>query len=168
MKARRKPTIELSAPTLDENGDALPVSSETETETETETEMFAIPKKDLYGISMKNIASFKKLRQDYKLDNQKSVFLKDVSALLSHIPPSEHAFNVELLLQICNVAEEFYIYGDKSSRMASKLETVKEVMLPYFLDNEKLLDVMLHSIEHKIIKSTLFRRLFRRVKNYFF
>ena len=127
-----------------------------------------IPKKKLHGIDLKSIPSFKLLRRQYKLDNQAAIFRRDVGDLLAHIDIAGSALDTDLLLQICNVAETFFIYGPREDLEKTKAETIMELMKPYFLDNEKVLEVMMKNIAHRIKKSTRWRRLFRRMKNYFF
>ena len=41
-----------------------------------------VPPKSIYGNNLKNISSYNKLRQGYKLNNQKTVFLNDIKAIL--------------------------------------------------------------------------------------
>ena len=129
-----------------------------------------IPKATLYGNknNLKKIKSFRSLRQNYKLINQKSVFISDMQKMLDYMDISENRLNTELIIEVSNIAHEFFIYGDKVIREESKFNAVKELLLPYCNNDEFLFTTLLNSVNHKIKKSTLVRRLYRRVKNYFF
>jgi len=61
-----------------------------------------------------------------------------------------------------------YIYGESETRETSKSEAVHELLLPYFRDDELLLNTMFDSVQHKIVKSNFIKRLLKRVKNFFF
>jgi len=135
---------------------------------ETAAEEREVPSKSLYGIDLKSIPSFKLLRREYKLENQSAIFKRDVGDVLKHISQEASSLDVDLLVQICNIAEEFFIYGPRELLEQSKLDCIKELMVPYFLENEKVLEVMLKSVAHRVKKSTRWRRMFRRLKNYLF
>ena len=127
-----------------------------------------IPKKTLYGSNLKRIKSFKNLRKSYKISNQKQVFITDMKNMLFHLDTNTNKFNLELLVEVCNIANQFFIYGSSENREASKSEAIYELLLPYFQNDITILTSMLESVQGKIIKSTTLRRLYRRLKNYFF
>ena len=137
---------------------------------ETLSEIKEIPNATLYGNrnNLKKIKSFKNLRQSYKVSNQKSVFVTDMKNMLKHLDVVSNKMNLELLIEIMNIANAFFIYGQKVLREKSKMEAVYELMLPYFMDDQLILGTMLMSVKHKIIKSNVIKRLYRRTKNYFF
>ena len=112
-----------------------------------------IPKSKLNGHNLKRIKSFKKQRQSYKMSNQQSVFKNDISNLLKHLAISENKLNTDLLCEIMTIANSFFIYGSSEERKQNIDECVKEMMLPYFLDDD---DVYLpHKIEYNLIDSRI-------------
>jgi hypothetical protein len=127
-----------------------------------------IPPKYLYGNDLKRIKSFKKLRRGYKLQNQKAIFLNDLKELLRQFPTDQHRYDDELLIEILNIAESFFIYGNQTERETIKDECVKELMSPYFAnDVDLLLKTITHVWQH-VNKSSLRRRLWSRFKIFFF
>jgi hypothetical protein len=127
-----------------------------------------IPNSSLHGRNLKKIKAFNKVRKTYKLDNQQQIFVNDVSLLLSHMDISENEFDLELLLEICNIANEFFIYGSKESREESKKEALDKLLLPYFRDDVKILDKNLKFIKGMMVKNNFLKRNFRKLKNIFF
>ena len=128
-----------------------------------------IPDATLHGAknNLKKIKSFKKLRQSYKVSNQKGVFLNDMKNMLKHMDISNNEFNIDLLVEVSNIANEFFIYGKSEMRETSKAEAVYELLLPYFGDNVHLLSAMLESVQYKIRHSSRLKRLYKRVYNFF-
>jgi hypothetical protein len=133
-------------------------------------ELHVVPLATLHGNhnNLKKIKSFKKLRQSYKIDNQKSIFVNDMESMLSHMSADENELNLELMVEICNIANEFFIYGETKTRETSKTDAIHEFLLPYFRDDELLLNTMFDSVQHKIVKSNFVKRAFKRIKNFFF
>ena len=127
-----------------------------------------IPLSTLHGHDLKKIKSFKKLRQSYKISNQKSVFITDMNSMLKHMSIDENKLNLVLLVEVCNIANEFFIYGTKTLRESTKIESIHELLLPYFMNDVTVLETMIQSVQHKITKSTILRRTWKRLKNYFF
>ena len=130
-------------------------------------ELNIVPSAKLHGCNLKKIKSFKNMRRSYKLDNQQKIFITDVKQMLMHMDISLNIGNIELLIEICNIANQFFIYGETDDREKSKLEAIHELMLPYFI-NEKWLNIIMNSIQHKITKSNFLKRLYRRGKSFFF
>lgn len=126
----------------------------------------ALPKSKVYS-SLKKLSSFKKLKKDFKMQNQKKVFVDDVKSLLSHLNKNEHRMDTELLIEVLNATEEYFIYGDFQSRETSKKSAIKELMLDFF-DTEEILERFVHVLDSKVKKSTFVRRLLKRLKNFFF
>jgi hypothetical protein len=155
-----KPEVykELDLKNVDLNEDALVKSP------------FVVPPATLHGKknNLKKIKSFKKLRQSYKVSNQKSVFLIDMKTILDHLNVNDNKFNLELLVEVSNIANEFFIYGQNEDREQSKIEAVHELLLPYFLNDSNILETMLISAQGKIKKSNVLRRVLKRVSNSFF
>ena len=61
--------------------------------------------------SIKKLSSFKLLTSNYKMQTQKDIFVSDVRALLSHLDAKEHKLDVELLIEVLNACEEYFVYG---------------------------------------------------------
>jgi hypothetical protein len=126
-----------------------------------------VPPKSLYGNNLKKIKSFKKLRRGYKLQNQKAIFLNDLKQLLQQFPAENHQYDDELLIEILNIAESFFIYGTTEERENIKNECISELMKPYFKNDQELLMKTISHIWQHVHKSTLARRLWSRFKNFF-
>ena len=126
-----------------------------------------VPPKSLYGNNLKKIKSFKKLRRGYKLQNQRAIFINDLKQLLKQFPAEHHKYDDELLIEILNIAESFFIYGSSEERELIKMQCIEELMLPYFrMDKELLMKTIGHVFVH-VNKSNLRRRLWARFKNFF-
>jgi hypothetical protein len=168
MKLQRRTlnTLNKTAEVLDVLGNII--DDPEREEANDENGLHEIPKNRLYGVDLKAISAFKLMRQTYKLDNDRSVFLRDVQGILDHLPPDDHKFSVDLLLMVLNIGEEFYIYGDLEKRKESKRETVHTLMLPYFSNDVKLLDTVILLVDNRVIKSTRLKRIVRRLSNFFF
>jgi hypothetical protein len=137
--------------------------------TTTNNQQINIPPATLHGNknNLKKIKSFKKLRQSYKVSNQKSIFISDMKNMLNHLDTEENKFNLELLVEVSNIANEFFIYGESDLREQTKVEAVQELLLPYFQDDNAILEIMLVSAKNKIRKSSALRRVVKRVYNFF-
>lgn len=127
-----------------------------------------IPPNKIYGHNLKTLKTYNKIRKGYKLSNQKAVFMQDIKMILKEFPPDQHQYDDELLVEILNIAESYFIYGDHESREKAKCECVNELMLPYFKDDVALLFKTIGHVWCHVKKTTLFRRLCSRFKNFFF
>ena len=81
--------------------------NETTTEPENKNDVLKsvdVPPNKLYGHNLKKIKTFKKLRRGYKLNNQKVIFINDLSQLLQQFPSDNHQYDDELLIEILNIA----------------------------------------------------------------
>jgi len=139
----------------------------TKVETADET-LKEIPPNTIYGCNLKKIKSYKNIRKSYKLKNQKQVFITDLRAVLNEFPTDNHQYNDELLVEILNIAECYFIYGDKNERETVKNESILEIMKPYFKDDEELLMKTITHVWHKVSKSNMFKRSLQRFKLFFF
>jgi hypothetical protein len=72
-----------------------------------------------------------------------------------------------LLIEVLNIAEEFFINKDKTERDTQKRECVINLMLPYFNNDTQLLLKTIQLVDHKIKKVGLARRLYLRAKFFF-
>lgn len=129
-----------------------------------------IPPKQLFNYNLKHLKSFKNIRKLYKNKNLKTTFINDLSIVLKEYNPKDpqNELNDELLLEVMNIAEEYFIIKNKEERETMKSEVVKTLMLPYFRNDEKLLEKTISHIYHKVKKSTVLKRMWRRFKFFFF
>ena len=132
-------------------------------------ELKQIPPKELFNYNLKQLKSFKKIRQSYKLKNLKYTFLTDMKIVLNEYSPkdTDNQYNDELLLEVLNIAEEFFINKDKVERETYKKDCVLDLMLPYFNNDRQLLLKTIQLIDHKVKKVGLFKRLYLRGKLFF-
>jgi hypothetical protein len=126
-----------------------------------------VPPNSIYGHNLKSISSYNKLRKGYKLSNQKSIFLTDIKTILKEFPHDKHQYDDELLVEILNIAEQYFIYGNKDDREKAKEECIKEILLPYFRDDVELLAKTITHVWHKVKKTNVFKRCWSRFKNFF-
>ena len=169
MKLQRKTlnTLKKTVNVLDELGNAIESVDEV-THEEVDGEMYDIPKKRSHGINLKDIPEYRKIRKEYKISNDKSIFIKDLQSVLDHLPPDDNQYSTEILLMILNVSEQFFCYGDSSTRVKAKDETVQALMLPYFGDDKRLLLTVVALVRNRVRRSTPLTRTLRRVRNFFF
>ena len=138
-------------------------------EVEDELKKYVIPPKKMFNVDLKKLKSFKQIRQKYKKKNMEFVFVNDLKVILDEYSPiKEFEFCDELLVQIMNIAEEYFIQKDKTEREESKLLSIKKLMLPYYRNDEKLLDIHIKHLKHLVKKSNVFKRVYQRTKNFFF
>ena len=128
-----------------------------------------VPPKQLFNYNLKQLKSFKKIRQSYKLKNLKYTFLSDMKIVLNEYLPSdsENQYNDELLIEVLNIAEEYFINKDATERETYKKDCVIELLLPYFNNDKQLLLKTIQLVDHKIKKVGLFKRLYLRGKLFF-
>lgn len=126
-----------------------------------------VPPKKVFSHDLKKIKSYRKLRRNFKINNSKLVFVNDMKAILVCFQLEEHKLDTELLIEVLNIAESFFIYGNKDERNDCKLEAVRELMLPYFFDNELILDKSIANVYHRVKKSNLAKRVWSRLVNFF-
>ena len=123
--------------------------------------------KSLNGYNLKKIKSFKIIRKKYKLNNQTAMFIQDLQVVLNEYAPEKYQLDTDMLVHICNIAEQYFIYGDKSERDEQKLLAVSTLMRPYFQNDTELLHKMMTVVYDKVNKSSLLKRLYRKFINRF-
>lgn len=143
------------------------VVEETRPSYEAKLEELTLPKADIYK-RLKKLSSFKKIKKTYKLEQQKSQFLVDLGELFKHLDVKDHQYDVELLLELINATEQYFIYGDKEDRTKSKREVIEIIMLKFFDNKVEVLDKFINVISNRVKKSNVLRRSYRRVYNFFF
>ena len=132
-------------------------------------ELKDVPPKQLFNYNLKQLKSFKKIRQSYKLKNLKYTFLSDMKIVLNEYLPTDkdNQYNDELLIEVLNIAEEYFISKDKVERDTQKKDCVIELLLPYFNNDKQLLLKTIQLVDHRIKKVGLVRRLYLRGKLFF-
>ena len=102
-------------------------------EVEDELKKYVIPPKKMFNVDLKKLKSFKQIRQRYKKKTMEFVFVNDLKVILDEYSPiKEFEFCDELLVQIMNIAEEYFIQKDKTEREESKLLSIKKLILPNY------------------------------------
>lgn len=125
-----------------------------------------LPKSHLYK-RLKKLSSFKEIKKNYKMEHQKGVFVTDLKELFKHLNQSDHKFDTDLLVELLNACEDYFIYGNVEERENSKKTVITELMLPFF-ESEEILEKFIVAVSHKVKKSTLLKRVLKRMKNFFF
>jgi hypothetical protein len=123
--------------------------------------------KSLNGYNLKKIKSFKIIRKKYKLNNQTAMFIQDLQIILNEYAPDKYQLDTDMLVHICNIGEQYFIYGSKKEREEQKILAITTLMRPYFKDDTELLHKMMSVVYDKVNKSTLLKRLYRRTVNFF-
>lgn len=116
--------------------------------------------------NLKKLASFKQIKKNYKLQSQKDIFVSDVKSLLQHLDKDEHEYDIELLIEVLNACEEFFIYGNKEERNQCKVDAINELMIDYF-GNDQVLNKFIGTVKNQIKKSNFLKRTFKKIKNFF-
>ena len=96
---------------VDLNVNTEPVNVLDEQKTDDVKTIRDVPPNTIYGHNLKKISSYNKLRKGFKLSNQKAIFLNDIKAILKEFPADRHQYDDELLVEILNIAEAYFIYG---------------------------------------------------------
>jgi hypothetical protein len=116
--------------------------------------------------NLKKLASFKQIKKNYKLQSQKDIFVSDVRSLLQHLDREEHEYDIELLIEVLNACEEFFIYGDQVERQHCKDDAISELMIDYF-GNEQVLNKFVGTIKNQVKKSNWLKRTLKKTTNFF-
>jgi hypothetical protein len=116
--------------------------------------------------NLKKLASFKQIKKNYKLQSQKDIFVSDVRSLLQHLDKDDHEYDIELLIEVLNACEEFFIYGNKEERAQCKADAINELMIDYF-GNEQVLNKFIGTVKNQIKKSNFIKRTLKKIKNFF-
>ena len=75
-------------------------------------ELKDVPPKQLFNYNLKQLKSFKKIRQSYKLKNLKYTFLSDMKVVLNEYLPTDkdNQYNDELLIEVLNTLLHLYLH----------------------------------------------------------
>ena len=92
-------------------------------------ELKDIPPKQLFNYNLKQLKSFKKIRQSYKLKNLKYTFLSDMKVVLNEYLPTDkdNQYNDELLIEVLNIAE-----SKNSSLIKTELKEIHKKKIVLF------------------------------------
>jgi len=129
------------------------------------SEHAVVPNKTVLNYDLKKMKSFRVLRKQYKSQNQLHVFLNDMTSVLSEFLPEENQLDLDLLVHVLNISEQYFIYGSKETREETKSAAVKQLMVKYFRNDEEVLNKMIVSVWKRVNKSNMFKRFFRRISN---
>lgn len=147
-----------------------PVELQTNIERQTQFHLDSVPPKSLKslnGYNLKKIKSFKIIRKKYKQSNQMTMFIQDLQVILNEYDPSKFQLDTDMLIHICNIAEQYFIYGNKDEREQQKVLAISTLMKPYFKNDNELLEKMMYICYDKVEKSTILKRLYRKFINRF-
>jgi hypothetical protein len=133
-------------------------------------ELKQIPPKELFNYNLKQLKSFKKIRQSYKLKNLKYTFLTDMKIVLKEYKPTDkdNQYNDELLIEVLNIAEEYFINKDSVERETYKKDCVIELLMPYFNNDRQLLLKTIQLVNHKIKKGRISQKIIFEREAFFF
>mgnify|MGYP003385936739 CR=1 FL=1 len=128
-----------------------------------------VPPRAIYGHDLKKLKSFKKIRQSAKVINMRNQFIQDLEPILKFLPPAdeENDLDDDILVEVLELAEQHFFYGDKEAREEQKLNSVIEVMLPYFRNDVKILEKTIKNVLHKVKKLSYRRRTWKRFRVFF-
>lgn len=140
---------------------------EKDTQTVINDEEGYVPPKILNGHNFKKFKSFNIIREGYKLNNSKQSFTKSLQNILIEYPVNDNDMNDELLLQVLNYSEGFFLQNNYKEREKIKKEAIFSIMKPYYRNEDKLLDNSINNLWHRVKKLSLFKRLCIRLKHFF-
>ena len=129
-----------------------------------------VPNKYVNGHNFKRMPSYKKKIHNYKKKNLQHAFKFALNEVFNEysIKDPENDLNDELLLEVLNFAEKFFIYPSNSKeREQIKRDSVVEVMKSYYRDDEKLINNSINNMWHAVKKIGFFKRNFIKVKQFF-
>jgi hypothetical protein len=128
-----------------------------------------VPPRAIYGHDLKKLKSFKKIRQSAKMINMRNQFIQDLEPILKFLPPAdeENDLDDDILVEVLELAEQHFFYGNKKEREEQKLDSVIHMMLPYFRDDVKILEKSIKNVYHKVKKLSYRRRNWKKFKVFF-
>ena len=152
---------------VDLNVNTEPTNVPNEIKTDEIKRVRDVPPNTIYGHNLKKITSYNKLRKGYKLSNQKAIFLNDIKTILKEFPADNHQYDDELLTEVLNIAEAYFIYGNAEEREKIKQDCIIELLLPYFKNDTELLFKTIGHVWSRVKKTNMFKRSWSRFKNFF-
>lgn len=124
------------------------------------------PRTDINGKKIR-LKNYKDLRTLHKISKQRELFISHLKVILKEYNPNDNQLDDEMLIEVLNIAEEYFYIGNKDQRNEAKQSAVKEIMLPYFMNNDLILDKSIANIYHKVRKSNWVKRSLKRVSHFF-
>lgn len=123
------------------------------------------PKVDINGkpIRFKN---YNALRTQHKINQQKDLFINHLELILKEYNPIDNQLDEKILIEVLNIANEYFYIGNKDDRDKAKFEAVKKLMLPYFMCNELVLEKSIVNVYHKVKKSNFIKRYLKRLSHF--
>lgn len=137
------------------------------------------PTLDLDSFQLKSEPSFKNLNFpelkksskyiDARHNVKKMVLSKEFEALVNEdlqlYDANENEYDAELVLHICNIAEQYFIQYKNMG--AIKKQAVIQVLKPYFKNEELLLASLVEYVFPQVTKSNMLRRNSKRIHKLF-
>ena len=125
--------------------------------------------KRIFNYNLKKLKSFRNIRKKSKIRNLKKVFISRITVILKEYPiDSVNELNHDLLLEVCNISEGYFFYpNNKEEREKLKMDSVIQLMLPYFRSDLLLLNKTIELISNKIKKTNNLKRLYPRLRYFF-
>ena len=130
----------------------------------------------LFNYNLKKVKSFNNIRRSGKLLEQEQLFETGVyDKFLKFLDPNNHQLDIEILIGVLQMAEEYFVYGNKEERTTAKEASIRKMVTPYFRDDIQILEMMISSVWKHIYKTNWFKRLkrksilgFKKIINSFF
>ena len=86
--------------------------------------------------------------------------------ILKEYNPIDNKLDEKILIEVLNIANEYFYIGNKDDRDKAKFEAVKKLMLPYFMCNELVLEKSIVNVYHKVKKSNFIKRGLKRLSHF--
>ena len=133
-----------------------------------DTEIKVLDKR-IFNYDLKKLKSFRNIRKNYKIRNLQNIFISDLSVVLKEYPiDADNELNHTLLLEVCNISESYFFYpSNKEEREKLKMDSVIQLMLPYFRSDLVLLNKTIELISNKIKRTSNLKRLYQRLRYFF-
>ena len=130
-------------------------------------EIQTVPVAKIGSINLKKYTSFQETRSSIKLSNQELLATTQLKTWLSSIDCELNMMNLELIIDVINFCESFFIYGSREQRETSINKTVHKVLRPFCKEDDDIVCALIKSVEHRIVRSTKFTRRKQQLVNFF-
>ena len=152
-------------PRLEVHPDAV---REVEEHEEEHDEIQPVPNARYGNINLKKYNSFKETRCLIKLSNQELLASQQLNIWLGSVDKNLNMFNLDLIIDVCNFCESFFIYGSKEQRECSIEKIVVKCLLPFCKNDTDIVKALMLSVAHRVKKSTKMSRNKTKLFNFFF
>ena len=136
---------------------------ESEIESEIESEPLDLDESKAHEYNLKKMKSFKQIRKKSKHSDQLSIYFAYMNKVLKKYDAKTNQLDIKLLILVLNVTEGFFIFQSKEEREIMKREAVIKIMKPYFRNDEEVLNAMIGCVWHRVKKSNIIKRFFKRL-----